>query len=243
MALINCPECGKEISDSSKKCIHCGYVLDKDGEKKKKILIVVVAIVIVIAIIAAIIGSNSKGNSTNKHTNSNSTDTAANETSNNESDNQSGGFDADKTETITFSRNQTVNTDNADFTLLGYEIDSVIEPSNPPDYYHYYEADSGNVYVDVKFDMKNTASSAVMQDEIVKSVTVIYDDNYEYRCSFVTVDSDGDFEGYTSIYSINPLETKEYHCIAKVSDEVQSSGKPLKVQVEADGNIYECTLR
>ena len=34
MALINCPECGKEISDKSKQCIHCGYPLtndEKDG--------------------------------------------------------------------------------------------------------------------------------------------------------------------------------------------------------------------
>jgi ribosomal protein L37E len=28
MALIKCPECGKEISDQSKVCIHCGYPLD-----------------------------------------------------------------------------------------------------------------------------------------------------------------------------------------------------------------------
>ena len=27
MALINCPECGKEISDKAKNCIHCGYPL------------------------------------------------------------------------------------------------------------------------------------------------------------------------------------------------------------------------
>lgn len=27
MALINCPECGKEISDKSEMCIHCGYPL------------------------------------------------------------------------------------------------------------------------------------------------------------------------------------------------------------------------
>ena len=25
MALINCPECGNEISDKSEKCINCGY--------------------------------------------------------------------------------------------------------------------------------------------------------------------------------------------------------------------------
>ena len=28
MALIKCPECGKEISDKSINCIHCGYPLD-----------------------------------------------------------------------------------------------------------------------------------------------------------------------------------------------------------------------
>jgi predicted amidophosphoribosyltransferase len=27
MALINCPECAKEVSDSAKKCLHCGYRL------------------------------------------------------------------------------------------------------------------------------------------------------------------------------------------------------------------------
>lgn len=28
MALIKCPECGKEISDKAKQCIHCGYPLE-----------------------------------------------------------------------------------------------------------------------------------------------------------------------------------------------------------------------
>ncbi len=29
MALIKCPECGKEISDQAPACIHCGYPLNK----------------------------------------------------------------------------------------------------------------------------------------------------------------------------------------------------------------------
>lgn len=29
MALIKCPECGKEVSDTCDKCIHCGYQLKK----------------------------------------------------------------------------------------------------------------------------------------------------------------------------------------------------------------------
>ncbi len=28
MALIKCPECGKEVSDQAQQCIHCGYPLN-----------------------------------------------------------------------------------------------------------------------------------------------------------------------------------------------------------------------
>lgn len=31
MALVKCPECGKEISDRSKMCIHCGYPLEGES--------------------------------------------------------------------------------------------------------------------------------------------------------------------------------------------------------------------
>lgn len=34
MALINCSHCGKEISDKTSKCIHCGQPLKKDVPKK-----------------------------------------------------------------------------------------------------------------------------------------------------------------------------------------------------------------
>lgn len=42
MALVNCPECQKEISDSARKCPHCGYPLKEETqiiyEKKKGFL-------------------------------------------------------------------------------------------------------------------------------------------------------------------------------------------------------------
>lgn len=43
MALIQCPECKKEISDQSEICIHCGYPIaamlkkQKELEQKKKL--------------------------------------------------------------------------------------------------------------------------------------------------------------------------------------------------------------
>lgn len=64
MALINCPECGKEISDTLETCIHCGYPLREINEEKnedkrqvkniisKKIVIPIVIIILFICILA-----------------------------------------------------------------------------------------------------------------------------------------------------------------------------------------------
>lgn len=63
MALINCPECGKEISDTAKKCIHCGYALTKNTEKKKKLIIggiLIVAIAIIITLVLTLVWNNNK---------------------------------------------------------------------------------------------------------------------------------------------------------------------------------------
>ena len=35
--IINCPECGKEISNESKQCVHCGYPIARHlAEQKQK---------------------------------------------------------------------------------------------------------------------------------------------------------------------------------------------------------------
>lgn len=36
MALINCPECGKEVSDRASACIHCGCPLEKNELNQKE---------------------------------------------------------------------------------------------------------------------------------------------------------------------------------------------------------------
>lgn len=52
MALINCPECGKEISDSTKICPHCGYKLkNKSDGKKWMIPVIIISVVVIIALI------------------------------------------------------------------------------------------------------------------------------------------------------------------------------------------------
>ena len=58
MALIVCPECGKEISDNSKKCIHCGYKIKRAKPINKKLIIIAVAIIILTVIAIVFISNN-----------------------------------------------------------------------------------------------------------------------------------------------------------------------------------------
>lgn len=55
MALIKCPECGKEISDTAKVCPHCGYKQKKlDIAKHKKIstsILIIGMLLFVVAIL------------------------------------------------------------------------------------------------------------------------------------------------------------------------------------------------
>lgn len=34
MALINCPECGRQVSDSAPQCPGCGYVISKQNNNQ-----------------------------------------------------------------------------------------------------------------------------------------------------------------------------------------------------------------
>lgn len=48
MALVKCPECGKEISDTIKKCPNCGYKNKKKLNKKKIVIICIISLVLLI---------------------------------------------------------------------------------------------------------------------------------------------------------------------------------------------------
>lgn len=79
MALIKCPKCNHEISDTSKKCIHCGTSLreKKIIPKKEKIILLVLVSLVIISIIAIAIfkftQSNNKNDTINNYENSNTT--------------------------------------------------------------------------------------------------------------------------------------------------------------------------
>ena len=52
MALIKCKECGKKISDKSKKCIHCGTIIENQKISKSfKIFISSITAIIIVIIL------------------------------------------------------------------------------------------------------------------------------------------------------------------------------------------------
>jgi len=50
MALINCPECNKEISDTSKACLNCGYKLTPKKTINLKLIVPLVTFLVVVAV-------------------------------------------------------------------------------------------------------------------------------------------------------------------------------------------------
>lgn len=50
MALIECPECNKQVSETAKTCPHCGYKLNADKIKRRnKTILWVILICILVA--------------------------------------------------------------------------------------------------------------------------------------------------------------------------------------------------
>lgn len=67
MALITCPECKKEISDSVGSCQHCGYVINEKKVKPKKKKGCFTWILVIIVLLLAILyyyGKNSSSSTT-----------------------------------------------------------------------------------------------------------------------------------------------------------------------------------
>ena len=61
MALIQCPECKKEISDSTNTCPHCGFKLKSKRDNKKWLIPVIVGVVIVVvALVVTVIALSAK---------------------------------------------------------------------------------------------------------------------------------------------------------------------------------------
>ena len=66
MAVIKCPDCGKDISEKTKKCIHCGCPIKKEKSSSNRVFKIVLISIIISVIVFLIIILNERRNNNKK---------------------------------------------------------------------------------------------------------------------------------------------------------------------------------
>jgi hypothetical protein len=167
-------------------------------------------------------------------------------TVNEETESQTEQLTETTTETLDEIKNislgEKVITPSYEFTLNKVDLSYDVKPDNPPSYYSHYAADSGEVYIHIDADVKNTQKQNIDCDEIY-SVTADYDGGYTYNGFAVAEDTDGDFT-YANITALKPLQTLGIHNLIDCPEEVESSGKPLFIIITLnDDTKYKYVIR
>lgn len=210
-------------------------------EKKdvKKIAIIAESIVIVILLIFISIllsTDNNIGNSSGITiaTSDKTSDSSITISKNNEQN---------KSDAVKLNLNETVTKENKyELTVLGINFGKTILPPNTSSYYTYYEAKTdGHQYLEVKYDYKNLEESNVRADKIA-SITIKYDNKYEYTGFCVIEDTDSDFT-YASITNIAPLTTGKMHYLFDIPDEVANGEGSIVAKIKCGNETYEIVLR
>lgn len=261
MAIINCPECNKEISDKSKTCVNCGYPLrDRNrmyDKVPKKIKLSSLGIVVLTVVITLIIGALSKENNEEIGDKTSTTsyaksiekdakkDTEKDAKKENDIEKEDVSYeDTDIPNLISIKKGEFVSTDKVDFAIKNINIaKSIRAPGCETCSCDYFDAEDGKVYIDIVMDIINSSTKKIRQDSVLKGAIVYHDNKDDYECAAVVADGDCNFISDTDKYSIAPTEKLEYHMLAQVPNKVKKSNKSLKGYIFVDDKIYECVLR
>ena len=216
MALIYCPECGKQISDKAEKCVHCGYQIneikvepEKTTKKKGNVLGTIVKAVLISFFIIIIIGLLANGSNSGSRAGTTTTSNNVNEI---------------ELGTAYQLSNIVIQVDSCKFQ-------KEVKSPTPVGYlYETYTADNGNKYFNATVYIKNTGSNSL--SSVFSSVELVYKDSYTYSCFDIAEGKNG-FEHYPII---EPLETLTYHFMVEVPEEVYASTEESLKLIFHDGN-------
>ena len=130
-------------------------------------------------------------------------------------------------------------------TITGANFRDRVDPPNNGSKYitRYYEVDDPKMtFAHLILSFYNSTGKGKDADEVA-AVKVIYDNNYEYRCSSTIEEDNGTDFTYTNITDIDPLTTGVIHYLCTVPDEVGSSGKPVVFVVNFNATNYSYQIR
>lgn len=137
---------------------------------------------------------------------------------------------------------ETVTTENFEFTLNKVELSYDVLPDDTSSFYTHYPAESGQVYIHLDADIKNTQKQNLNCDEIYE-VVADYNSGYTYDGQPVVDDASTGFT-YANITQIDPLQTLGVHYLIECPEEVETSQNPLVVTITMnDESQYQYVIR
>lgn len=134
----------------------------------------------------------------------------------------------------------TISDDTIELTVENVYFADSLYPPKAGGYYHYFEADSGKVYLIVKVTATNRKGNDMKYDSIA-GVSCIYQEKYNYS-SFCVLEEDGgeDLNSYPGQYSIAPLDQGTCYYLMEVPEVVQEG--PVTITIYAAGQYYNLAV-
>jgi len=120
-----------------------------------------------------------------------------------------------------------------------FTVDSVDITQKPQ---HYFEAEDGKAYVDVRIAFQNTSDESVSSHYIAEGL-LVYAGAYEY--TGITQAEENDEGELTNTYgrTVHPSETEYLHYLFSVPQEVQDSGNRLALNLTMCDHAYRMIIR
>lgn len=114
-------------------------------------------------------------------------------------------------------------------TLQDVYTTDALYPPNKSGYYHYFEADSGKVYLVMEFTVKNLDGADLIYDDIA-GVSCVYNEKYRYSGMTVFSEDGGqDLSSYSNIYSLVPLESNTVYYLMELPEEAENG--PVEISI------------
>ena len=217
MALKICKECGSEVS-STGRCPKCG----KDQRNffiKHKFLTF-----ILILIILGVIGNMSLKNNIVDNTVKTST-----------------GNKQEEKKYINVG--EAIQAKDWEIKLTETKFNQRIDPPEQPMFYTYYQVkDTDNTYLCIILEAKNLSELSLGSDNVA-TVSVKYNDKYNYS-SFSTIEDSNTGFTYTSITNIKPLTSKKIYYLAEMPKNIANeTDTPVEIEIKVGNNKYYYKLR
>ncbi len=129
-----------------------------------------------------------------------------------------------------------------EFFVDACAITERVDPPSPGDWYSYYEAEDGMVYVDLCIGYTNLKKAAVEADDVMTG-KLRYAEKYEYDgFSIIEENNRSDFT-YTNITDISPLCTEYIHYLFAVPEAVENDDAPIVIDFSIGGSKFSYTVR